>query len=88
MSFKVPLDKLYTLSNTCATNEQSPYCPVLFQINDPGLKTLYQGSYLIQVWSSSRRRLFEQVLAQQVIVWSIVGNSLIYRLEADGFDSI
>ena len=63
MSFKVPLDKLYTLINTCATNEESPYCPILLQINDPGLMSIYQGSYLIQVWSATNRRLYEQVLA-------------------------
>jgi hypothetical protein len=37
------------------------------------------------VWSSTNRRLFEQVLAQPIALWSMIGDSLIYRIEQDVF---
>lgn len=47
MSFKVPLDELYTIKSACCQNELNYYCPIVLEITNPELQQLQKGTHLL-----------------------------------------
>ena len=45
-----------------AYNEKSEYVAILVEIVNSDLKTIYGGSFLIQVWSKGGKKVYEKIL--------------------------
>ena len=61
--FKVPLNKLYELVASCQYNEESDFCPVLVRVVNEKVREIIGGKrYLLQIWDTQGRMVFERPL--------------------------
>ena len=87
MSFTIDIGKLYRLEKTCMSNERNPYCPVLLRVSNPDLQAAYGGQYLVQVWSRSRKLVFQRVRPSTITSWNLVGNYFVFQEDRSALEA-
>lgn len=81
LRFSIPLDKLYSVKDSCLYNSASAFCPVLVKIGDKLLKDQQNEithPYLLQVWTVSGKLVFERHLTEPLFEWNMHGNYLVF----------
>jgi hypothetical protein len=81
--FRVPLDELYKVIDSCVFDPINVFCPVLLQIKDPQiLEENDRKEYLLQVWSNRGEMIFERALEKPISNWNISTDKFLFQ-EAD-----
>lgn len=79
MTFDVNLKDLYTVEETCLSNKNSYFCPVLLKVNDKELLKYNDGfDYLIQIWTKVGLLYYERKLKKKPLQWSISGKLFLF----------
>lgn len=84
LRFSIPLNQLYTVYDSCLYNSESKFCPVLVRIGDQLLREINKGekeitdAYLLQVWTSSGKLIFERSLQNNLFEWNMHDNLLVF----------
>jgi hypothetical protein len=74
------LDDLYDLVDTCHRSDLFDYCPILLEIKSELLQKHFNGRYLLQVWLSGGKKLFEKAFKNKIQVWcSSEGDTLSFK---------
>lgn len=81
LRFSIPLDKLYTVYDSCMYNTTSVFCPVLVQIGEKLLKAQREVGhpFLLQVWTNEGKLIFERALAEPLHAWNMHENRLVFQ---------
>lgn len=83
-SYSVDLGNLYKMNGehgTCAYNEEMEYSPVQIQVHTQ-IRHLHGGAnYLLQVWSRTGIKVYQERLNRKIKQWAICFDHFIYRTQ-------